>query len=236
MIKRKVRVEGELVELFGGESEFTIAASSPADIFKCLECNFPKFREYLMECHDKGVEFMCSVADHVMGNEKDLLLNYGEGDMILSPVPAGSKKGITKLLAAIAIIVVVWVTGGFAAMSSAAASGTMTLGAAAAMTAVSFAINLALAGIQQMMAPDPSVDNDQDSSYLFQGTGQTVIEGDPVPILYGQLRVPGRPVSFQVQNIGSYVSNYSGMNGGLTVGAGGQRNIQQRQEELRQTR
>ncbi len=235
MIKRKVRVEGELVEIFGGESEFTIAASSPADIFKCLECNFPKFREYLMECHDKGVEFMCSVAEHVMGDEKDLLLNYGEGDMILSPVPAGSKKGITKLLAAIAIIVVVWLSGGFAAMSSAAASGTMTVGAAAAMTAVSFAINLALAGIQQMMAPDPSVDNDQDSSYLFQGTGQTVVEGDPIPILYGQLRVPGRPVSFQVQNIGNYFSNYSGQVGGFDT-SGGQRNLQQKIEELRETR
>ncbi len=235
MIKRKVRIEGELVEIFGGQSEFTIAASSPADIFKCLECNFPKFREYLMECHDKGVEFMCSVAEHVMGTEKDLLLNYGEGDMVLSPVPAGSKKGITKLLAAIAIIVVVWATGGFGAMSTAAQTGTMTLKAAAAMTAVSFAVNLALAGIQQMMAPDPSVDNDQDSSYLFQGTGQTVVEGDPVPILYGQLRVPGRPVSFQVQNIGSYISNYSGMGGGFDT-SGGQRNLQQKKEEMRQTR
>ena len=178
---------------------------------------------------------MCSVAEHVMGTEKDLLLNYGEGDMVLSPVPAGSKKGITKLLAAIAIIVVVWATGGFGAMSTAAQTGTMTLKAAAAMTAVSFAVNLALAGIQQMMAPDPSVDNDQDSSYLFQGTGQTVVEGDPVPILYGQLRVPGRPVSFQVQNIGSYISNYSGMVGGFDT-SGGQRNLQQKKEEMRQTR
>ena len=50
------------------------------------------------------------------------------------------------------------------------------------------------------MAPDPSVDNNQDESYLFQGTGQTLIEGDPVPVLYGKLRVPGRPISLQVRN------------------------------------
>ena len=31
-------------------------------------------------------------------------------------------------------------------------------------------------------------------------SGQTILEGDPVPILYGQLRVPGRPISFRVQN------------------------------------
>ena len=61
-------------------------------------------------------------------------------------------------------------------------------------------VSLGLAGIQQMMAPDPSVDNDQDESYLFQGTGQTLIEGDPVPVLYGKLRVPGRPISLHVRN------------------------------------
>ena len=50
------------------------------------------------------------------------------------------------------------------------------------------------------MAPDPSTDNQQDESYLFQGAGQTIVEGDPVPVLYGKLRVPGRPISFEVKN------------------------------------
>jgi hypothetical protein len=50
------------------------------------------------------------------------------------------------------------------------------------------------------MAPDPSVDSQQDESYLFQGTAQTAVEGDPVPIVYGKLRVPGRPISFEVRN------------------------------------
>ena len=50
------------------------------------------------------------------------------------------------------------------------------------------------------MSPDPSVDNQQDESYLFQGSSHTIIEGDPVPILYGQLRVPGRPISFEIKN------------------------------------
>ena len=44
--------------------------------------------------------------------------------------------------------------------------------------------------------------------YLFQGTGQTLIEGDPVPVLYGKLRVPGRPISLQVRNERSNYIDY----------------------------
>ena len=61
-------------------------------------------------------------------------------------------------------------------------------------------INLALAGIQQMMAPDPSTDNQQDESYIFQGSKQNIAEGDPVPVLYGELRIPGRTVSFHTRS------------------------------------
>ena len=49
------------------------------------------------------------------------------------------------------------------------------------------------------MAPDPSVDSDQEQSYLFNGQEQNVIEGDPVPVLYGRLRVPGQIINFEFQ-------------------------------------
>ena len=56
--------------------------------------------------------------------------------------------------------------------------------------AVLFAANLALAGIQQIMAPDPAVDQDSPTNYLFSGGGNNAKEGDPIPLLYGELRVP----------------------------------------------
>jgi len=128
----------------------------------------------------------------------------------------GSKSGGGKILAAIAITIAAFylptlttftgkAVGGYAPTVQGslkfALSGAMGPGAQiAALSAIGLATNLALAGIQQIMAPDPSVDNDQDESYLFQGTGQTLVEGDPVPVLYGKLRVPGRPISLQVRN------------------------------------
>jgi predicted phage tail protein len=122
----------------------------------------------------------------------------------------GSKSGGAKILAAIAITALILINpGGFFFTQTQAAAytatGVQTQAAAYALTtpgliAAGVAINLAMTGIQQMMAPDPSVDSNQDESYLFQGTGQTLVEGDPVPVLYGKLRVPGRPISLQVRN------------------------------------
>ncbi len=58
------------------------------------------------------------------------------------------------------------------------------------------ALNLGMQGLNELMAPDPSGDGDQESSYMFNGSEQNIIEGDPVPVLYGELQVPGQPISY----------------------------------------
>jgi len=223
-MNRKVYLEGELGNKFG--KEFTMNAKSFSDVFRCLECNYPEIRQYLIECEENNIGFVCEVAGTPLNSEAELLLQYNEGDMVVTPLPAGSKSGGAKILAAIAITMLTagaaaalmpntmaavgaaatgvptYSTGFMSAFSSGANFGA-ALGAAsqslAGLTALGVAVNLAMTGVNQIMAPDPSVDNDQDESYLFQGTGQTLIEGDPVPVLYGQLRVPGRPISTQVR-------------------------------------
>lgn len=207
-MNRKVYLEGELGNKFG--KEFTMNANSFVDVFRCLECNYPEIRQYLIECDEKNVGFVCEVAGTPLESEKELLLQYSTGDMVITPLPAGSKSGGGKLLAALAIVALIIINPGNAFYTkelAAVGTGTGAQGATFAYTltgkglvAASLAANLALTGINQIMAPDPSVDADQDESYLFQGTGQTLIEGDPVPVLYGQLRVPGRPISTQVRS------------------------------------
>jgi len=218
-MKRKVYLDGEMAQKFG--SEFTIKASSMADVFRCLEGNFPEMREYLLECHEKQIGFLCQEGSEALQNEEELLLSLGEGDIYISPQPAGSKSGVGKILAAIAIVALVVLTGGFAAapslatgssfLGSIAAGGTLGLGATLAL---GVAVNLALTGLQQLMAPDPSVDTPDtgEDSYLFQGAEQATLEGDPVPVLYGQLRVPGRNIGFEVRNKENTYSsrNYAG--------------------------
>ena len=208
---RKVYLDGELAEKFG--SEFTINAKTMSDVFRNLECNFPEMRQYLMECHEKDVGFLCQIGDEGLQDEEELLLSLGEGDVYISPQPAGSKSGLGKILAAIAIVAIIIYfpqTFGYLTQAGATAAGTTAGLTLPGLVAASLAVNLALTGIQQMMAPDPSVDdfnNDKETSYLFRGAEQNVIEGDPVPVVYGQLRVPSRPIGFEVRNKEGVFSN-----------------------------
>jgi len=224
-MERKVYLEGAIAKKFG--SEFTIYAESVADVWRCLNCNFPELREYLTECHEKNIGFLCQVGDKGLDDEEEMLLKMGEGDIFISPQPAGSKSGLGKILAAIAIVAIVVWSGGQAlalANASAAAAGAsttaITFGSALAagmsstlgLLAVGVAVNLAITGIQQMMAPDPGVDSPNvsagENSYLFQGSEQSVLEGDPVPVAYGELRIPGRPIGFELRNKQNVYSNY----------------------------
>lgn len=191
---RKVYLEGEIGEKFG--SEFSMDVSTFKEAVSCFEANLEGFREYLVECHEKGIGFTCAVEGKPLEIEDELFLKQNEGSFTIVAIPAGSKSALGKIFAAIAIIAVLY----FAPVFGTAA-GSLSGLSAAGLAVAGFAVNLAIAGIQQLMAPDPSVDGiQQDESYLFQGSGQTILEGDPVPILYGQLRIPGRPISFEIKN------------------------------------
>ena len=191
------------------------------EIFRCIDANHDGFKKYLIDCHEKNVGFVIDVADKNIEHEPELLLPLKEGDVTVTAVPAGS-KGFGKILAAVAIVAAVAISGGWltGAMLPAAGSTTGTLVAGVAgsnMAAVTFsqglaaglasmgtmgtmamglAANLAMTGLSEMMAPDPAKDTDQESSYMFNGAEQNVIEGDPVPVLYGNLRIPGQPIVF----------------------------------------
>ena len=219
-MKRKVYLEGEMGARFG--KEFQMAADSFTDVFRCLKCNFSGFMPYLQECHEKNIGFILEVEGKSIKSEAEALLIYKEGDMIITPVPAGSKSGPAKILAAVAITVMTAGMGAVAAgasfgsafgsigafgaglqsaaMGAAGLSGTSALAGGLAQIGLNLGINLAIGGIQQMMAPDPSTDNQQDESYIFQGSKQNIAEGDPVPVLYGELRIPGRTVSFHTRS------------------------------------
>ena len=228
---RKVYLDGEMARKFG--PEFTIYANSVGDVFENLACNFPEMRQYLVDCHENNIGFLCQVEDVGLQEEKELLLSMEKGDVYISPQPAGAKSGLGKILAAIAIVALVAVGGAIIAGGGLTALGgglgALQAGLAyaastwAGLAVLGIAVNLALTGLQQMMAPDPSVDDfntDRETSYLFKGAEQTILEGDPVPVVYGQLRVPGRPIGFELRNKDNVYYNHS-YNGGRRGGGPG---------------
>ena len=212
-MRRNVYLQGELAEKFG--KKFTVNADSYAEIFKCINVNRPGFMPYLRKCHEDEIGFIIETHDGAVEDEHELLIPLQPGDITLSVAPAGSKSGFAKILLAIVIVVVMvynptlfftmpGATAGttVAATSMAVATGLSSWGLAAGLLAV----NLALMGLQQVMAPDPAVDKDSPTNYIFTGSGAAQTEGDPVPLLYGELRVPGRPIAIEVLN-GHYSSN-----------------------------
>ncbi len=208
-MQRSVYLQGELGEKFG--HKFNVHASSCAEILKCINANRPNFKEYLRQCEKDEIALAIKVQEEPI-NEEGLIIPLKEGDVYISLIPAGSKDGIGKILAAIAIVTI-----GLPLLSgqlgmAAAVGPNMTYGAmlqAGAQTvagklAIGLASNLALTGIAEVMAPDPEQDvNSQ--NYLFDGDTQLIEEGDPVPVLYGELRVPGRPIEINIIN-GSYTN------------------------------
>ena len=217
---RTVYLEGELANKFG--EKFTIEADSAQDVFKCLNVNFPTFKQYLVDSHEKGVGFTCQLANRFLESADDLLLKYGKGDMIVTPVPAGSKSAVGKIIAAIAIAIVVITNPQFlpALSSGSLSAGTFALTTQGAFLALG-AVSLAMAGLSQMMAPDPSVDSGaQEESYVYQGTNQNGRIGDPIPVVYGQMRVPGLPIGNNIANSGKRVTGADGTNTDTLLGSG----------------
>lgn len=197
---RNVYLQGELGEKFG--NKFSMEVNTHAEIIKCINANRPEFKNYLIECDKNDIGFTIEYQNELV-DEDTLLVPLKEGDVTIAIVPAGSKSGVGKIIAAAFLVFFVLPAMGASAgyignsMTGAIKAG---LGAKGGFTVATMAVNLALSGIQQMMAPDPAVDTDAPENYSFNGNAQNIKQGDPIPILYGELRVPGRPISIDVSN------------------------------------
>ena len=209
---RKIYLNGEMSNKFGTVHPFV--GDTVRDAIRLLSANNLEFKPYLINCMEEGIQFSVTVHGRELSDIKECLLPLKEGDIIITPIPAGSKSGGAKILTAAAIAILLFTPGGgvlvggssstsvFGAMTATTGTGAYaSVGSAMlAQGASLLAINLAVAGIQQLMAPDPAVDEEEPVGYMLSGAETNIVAGDPVPILYGELQVPGQPVSFEVKN------------------------------------
>jgi len=207
-MERKVYLVGDIGDRFG--RTHSVHADTYSDVMKCIEANNPTLKKYLLEAHEAGVGFTLEIEGKSEEHEEDLLLPIKAGDITISAIPAGSKSGGAKIFAALVLAFFVLPMIGAGSFVGPGMTTMEGIGAAMATTAgkvtTMLALNLAMTGMQQLMAPDPSVDEGPEN-YLFNGSGQNIQEGDPVPLLYGELRVPGRPVSVYIRS-GQPMLNY----------------------------
>jgi predicted phage tail protein len=220
-----VKLMGEMGEKFG--SEWECVDTNMRDILKCINVQTEGLQEYLLDCHLKNIEFSVQSGDNLIEEFPELYLNVARDEVIITPVPAGSGKGLGKLITGLLLLAAMIFMPGTAglfmsntagttlmtssgtlmAASSAsiaqvmggtlmAASGTGAVAASlsyAGMAVMMLGTNLALMGLAEMSAPDPDKTTN-DPSYLFNGAQNHIEQGQPVPLLYGELTIGGAPI------------------------------------------
>ena len=92
---RNIYLEGEMGHKFG--TGFSMNAPTIKDVFCCIDANDPSFKSYLVECANNEIGFTIDVAGNQIDHNEELLMPFNEGDITITPVPAGS-KGIGKII------------------------------------------------------------------------------------------------------------------------------------------
>ena len=93
---------GEMGEKFG--SEWECVDTNVRDIMKCINIQTEGLQEYLLDCHNKNIEFSIQSGDNLIEEFPELYLNIAKEELIITPVPAGSGKGLGKLITGLLLL------------------------------------------------------------------------------------------------------------------------------------
>ena len=209
---RTVRLYGKLGRMFG--REFKLAVATPAEAVRALAVQIPGFEAHMMNAHKKGVAFAVFTGERNI--TKDELLHPCADDTIkIAPILMGSKEGgwlnIVVGVVLIAVGVMVDWSGSLASM------GVAMIGAG---------VSMAIGGVIQLLSPGPRGIGTEDrpenrASYNFNGPVNTTAQGNPVPVLYGRMKVGSAVISAGIiAHDDVYVPDDGSRHGGGSGGGG----------------
>lgn len=186
---RTVRLYGKLGARFGRVHH--LAVNSAAEAVRALGVLHQGFNQFLAEAKDIGLAFTVFYGRRNLG--KDQLCDPpSHNDIRIAPVVQGSKSGggLQTVLGIALIAVASFFSGGLAAGGAASLYGATATAAWTAVGAVGF--SLAIGGVAQMITGtqagiDSSEAADNRPSYNFAGIKNTVTQGNPVPLCYGEM-------------------------------------------------
>ena len=197
---RKVHLLGNLGEKFG--SVWNVHCTTVSECLRLIECQTDGFKKYLVDIANQGTNFAVRTGEELIGTGEELYMNVNAEDVYITEVPAGAGgwgKIIVGALFIVAAIFAPWALGLTSTVTTAvgtSVSVTMGLsfaGQVAAMTLASIGLNLIMAGVNELLAPKP--EKGKSAGAFFSGPVNTIKQGQPVPLLYGELIVGGAPIS-----------------------------------------
>jgi predicted phage tail protein len=185
---RNVRVYGQLGARFG--RCFRLAVESPAEAIRALCTQLPGFEAELMSSKDRGVGYAVFVGKRNIG-EDELTWRGGCEDIRIAPMLMGAKNGgIFRIIIGVILVVVGYFL---------SAWGYGVIGAP--LSKLGWA--MIIGGVMQLLMPAPKGPGELDrpenrANYSFNGPVNTQAQGNPVPLLYGELIVGSAVISAQI--------------------------------------
>jgi predicted phage tail protein len=191
-----VIIHGELAAICG--KQHTLKVSKLLDITKALNANNPKVRNFLISRFKEGLSY--AFIDPKNPNKK------WETAEQLSSAKAPEEVHIVPIVngafVVSAFVAIVTGVGGFIAGALASLGTALAGGGFLANLAIGMLIN----GIMSLLFPmempkmaDQKVDSKLDqSSYIFSNLENNVVQGFPIPLLYGELRIGSNIISTNV--------------------------------------
>lgn len=215
---RNIYLHGSLATKYG--NEFRLNVTTAGEAVRALSANFPGFMADIRE----GAWHVVRGDDIDNGlslDEKQVAgFRLGKGDLHIVPFVAGSKRGgLLKVILGVVLIGAAFALTGGALATSIGAAGTMLGGVTGTQVAL-FGAAVALAGVSSLLAPEEKADEEDGSnSFTMSGPGNTYDQGNPVPLVYGEVITGGQLISGGIDIERIKVTG----SGGGSVGSGGKK-------------
>lgn len=200
---RRIVLHGRLKRLFGGS--FNLHVNSVHEAIRCLSANFhaQKFDAEVV----KGSYFVFigpGKKGEAWDEERLALLLPPQREIHIYPAPKGGKRGgLGKIIAGVALIGLTVLSGGTSAPLFGGALGAGFTGGTVALVGAS----LVLSGVATLLTKPPktpnmgSLESPEDApSFLLSTPVNTSMEGSPIPIVGGRMRVGSLVISSGVSN------------------------------------
>ena len=185
---RRIIFHGYLAEEYGAEIILDVA--SVGEICRAMQANSKTFYQKIRD----GKFHIVHGDKWENGNglsEKELTLKVGPGPIHIVPAISGSKSsGIFQIILGVAMIGAAVILGPAGGIGLGWISSGMELGL------VMMGSLMILGGIAALLSPTP----DQHNSYLFNGALNTMVQGGPVPVIYGTMMAGSTIVSSGLSN------------------------------------
>ena len=153
---KNIIFKGRMGELFGEVHRLNVKTIQEA--VHAIDTMQGGLKRYLVDCTENGVDFTVQRGEDFIGYE-ELGLELGKDDIIISPIPRGSKKfkEYLKIIVGIALII-----GSFFIDTSG------TTGQAIASIMFNVGLQLALNGIIALTTDEPD-ELDEEKAQMFNG-------------------------------------------------------------------